>query len=262
MLFQEGKEAYRQGKERYLSQYWNLVTLIMLALFVVSGVLWFIGHLMIVSGVKEASAKKLDYRSILLSNAFFAFGMVLAFFHISNSFQVNSMLGPLQLSLVKMVRDIAKFLFLFLLLFLAFAWAERKVYSSYVHARTKFVANTTHKFAKWVFIAFRDAIMSYWGYTIHYYFCGARSKGFVTLRDVPKLLFSDKIGQAKSVGFRCYSAVWRTESWISSRYLDHLDITSSSHLFEEEIIINPGLPRVWTGSRVSRQIRWDPKLRD
>ena len=60
MLFQEGKEAYRQGKERYLSQYWNLVTLIMLALFVVSGVLWFIGHLMIVSGVKEASAKKLD----------------------------------------------------------------------------------------------------------------------------------------------------------------------------------------------------------
>ena len=149
MLFQEAKEAYRQGKERYLSQYWNLVTLIMLALFVVSGVLWFIGHLMIVSGVKEASAKKLDYRSILLSNAFFAFGMVLAFFHISNSFQVNSMLGPLQLSLVKMVRDIVKFLFLFLLLFLAFAWAERKVYSGYVHARTTFVANTTtHKFSK------------------------------------------------------------------------------------------------------------------
>ena len=111
MLYQEAKEAYRQGKERYLSQYWNLVTLMMLALFVVSGVLWFIGHLMIVSGVKEASAKKLDYRSILLSNAFFAFGMVLAFFHISNSFQVNSMLGPLQLSLVKMVRDIVKFFF-------------------------------------------------------------------------------------------------------------------------------------------------------
>ena len=49
--------------------------------------------------------------------------------------------------------------------------------------------------------------MSYWGYTIHYYFCGARSKGFVTLRDVPKLLFSDKIEQVKSVGFRCYSAI-------------------------------------------------------
>ena len=153
MLFQEGKEAYRQGKERYLSQYWNLVTLIMLGLFVISGVLWFIEQLIVVSGVKEAasvsSAKALEYRLILLSNAFFAFGTILAFFQISNSLQVNSMLGPLQLSLVKMVRDIAKFLFLFLLLFLAFAWAERKVYSGYVHARTTFVANTsTHKFSK------------------------------------------------------------------------------------------------------------------
>ena len=158
MLFQEGKEAYRQGKERYLSQYWNLVTLIMLGLFVISGVLWFIEQLIVVSGVKEAasvssafgaSAKGLEYRLILLSNAFFAFGMILAFFQISNSLQVNSMLGPLQLCLVKMVRDIAKFLFLFLLLFLAFAWAERKVYSGYVHARTTFVANTTtHKFSK------------------------------------------------------------------------------------------------------------------
>ena len=165
MLFQEGKEAYRQGKERYLSQYWNLVTLIMLGLFVISGVLWFIEKLLVVSGVKEAasvsSAKALEYRLILLSNAFFAFGTILTFFQISNSLQVNSMLGPLQLSLVKMVRDIAKFLFLFLLLFLAFAWAERKVYSGYVHARTTFVANTTtHKFSKWVFIALRDAIMS------------------------------------------------------------------------------------------------------
>ena len=154
MLFQEAKEAYRQGKERYLSQYWNLVTLIMLGLFVISGVLWFIERLLVVSGVKEAasvsSAKALEYRLILLSNAFFAFGTILAFFQISNSLQVNSMLGPLQLCLVKMVRDIAKFLFLFLLLFLAFAWAERKVYSSYVHARTKFVANTTHKFAKYL----------------------------------------------------------------------------------------------------------------
>ena len=158
MLFQEGKEAYRQGKERYLSQYWNLVTLIMLGLFVISGVLWYIEQLIVVSGVKEAAAvssafgasgKGLEYRLILLSNAFFAFGMILAFFQISNSLQVNSMLGPLQLSLVKMVRDIAKFLFLFLLLFLAFAWAERKVYSGYVQARTTFVANTTrHKFSK------------------------------------------------------------------------------------------------------------------
>ena len=40
-----------------------------------------------------------------------------------------------------------------------------------------------------------------------FYFGGARSKGFATLRNVSKLQFSDKIGHAKSVGFRYYSAI-------------------------------------------------------
>ena len=40
-------------------------------------------------------------------------------------------------------------------------------------------------------------------YTLSYfYFGGARSKGFATLRNVSKLQFFDKIGHAKSVGFR------------------------------------------------------------
>ena len=40
-----------------------------------------------------------------------------------------------------------------------------------------------------------------------FYFGGARSKGFATLRNVPKLPFFDKIGHAKSVGFRFYSII-------------------------------------------------------
>ena len=39
------------------------------------------------------------------------------------------------------------------------------------------------------------------------YFGGARSKGFATLRNVSKLPFFAKIGHAKSVGFRIYSAI-------------------------------------------------------
>ena len=159
MLFQEAKEAYRQGKERYFSQYWNLVTLFMLGLFVASGVLWLVGYFITVAGKKTwaipinqafgTSATEVPYRLILLSNAFFSVGMVTSFFHASNSFQVSSVLGPLQLSLVSMIRDIIKFLFLFLMLFLAFAFAERKVYSQYVQAREAFVGNETeHKFAK------------------------------------------------------------------------------------------------------------------
>ena len=54
---------------------------------------------------------------------------------------------------------------------------------------------------------------------LFYYFGGARSKGFATLRNVPKLPFFAKIGHAESVGFRIYSVIWRSESRISSRYL-------------------------------------------
>ena len=61
-----------------------------------------------------------------------------------------------------------------------------------------------------------------------YYFGRARSKGFATLRKVSKLHFFDKIGQAKSVGFRFYSAIWRTEGRVSSRYLE---ITSISLIY-------------------------------
>ena len=159
MLLQEAKEAWRQGKERYLSQYWNFVTLFMLGMFVISGVLWLAGFFLAVTGkgtwtipisdVFGVSAKESAFRLILLSNAFFSIGLVFSFINASNSFQVNSVLGPLQLSLVKMIKDIAKFLFLFLLLFLAFGWAERKVYSQYVQAREVFVGNATeHEFAK------------------------------------------------------------------------------------------------------------------
>ena len=43
--------------------------------------------------------------------------------------------------------------------------------------------------------------------SVPFYFGGARSKGFATLRNVSKLTFFDKIGHAKSVGFRFYSAI-------------------------------------------------------
>ena len=67
------------------------------------------------------------------------------------------------------------------------------------------------------FSAFRMGAYSRWGLirgwalirinTVSCYFGGARSKGFATLRNVSKLQFFDKIGHAKFVGFRFYSAL-------------------------------------------------------
>ena len=75
-----------------------------------------------------------------------------------------------------------------------------------------------------------------------------------------KLTFFDKIGDAKSVGFRFYSAIWRSKSRISPRYLE---ITSISLIFprKKELLswLSWGLNRL---TCVTRQIRGDFKLRD
>ena len=96
------------------------------------------------------------------------------------------------------------------------------------------------------------------------YFGGARSKGFAMLRNVSKLPFFDKIGQAKSVGFRFYSAIWRSESRISSRYLEITSISlihSLTFSRKKELLfwLSRDLNRL---TCVTRQIRGDFKLRN
>ena len=108
-----------------------------------------------------------------------------------------------------------------------------------------------------------DALLWVWGLYI-YYFGGARSKGFATLRNVSKLPFFDKIGHAKSVGFRFFSAIWRSESRISSRYLEItliILIYSLNFSRKKELLfwLSWGLNRL---TCVTHRIRGDSKLRD
>ena len=73
-----------------------------------------------------------------------------------------------------------------------------------------------------------------------------------------------RIGHAESVGFRFYSAIWRSESRISWRYLE---ITSISLIYsltfsrKKELLfwLSRGLNRL---TCVTHQIRGDSKLRD
>ena len=76
--------------------------------------------------------------------------------------------------------------------------------------------------------------------------------------------FWDKIGHSKSVGFRFYSAIWRSESRISSRYLEITSISliySLTYSRKKELLfwLSRGLNRL---TCVTRQIRGDSKLRD
>ena len=54
---------------------------------------------------------------------------------------MNSVLGPLQLSLYRMLRDVLKFLVFFLAIFVAFVMGVRNLYSYYSSIQSEIVAN-------------------------------------------------------------------------------------------------------------------------
>ncbi|KAK3700087.1 hypothetical protein QZH41_015042 [Actinostola sp. cb2023] len=165
MIFEEVKEYVRQGGQRYFSQWWNIVTIVMLALFVLAGLLWFMGHNAIhashavshsfhneyLTDVFGQISQEWAFKFLLLSNTFYSMAFILSFLHISNTLQVNSTIGPLHLSLVQMCADVSKFLLLFSMLYFAFGLALRKVYSQYVLISSIPYLNSTspavHKFA-------------------------------------------------------------------------------------------------------------------
>ena len=76
--------------------------------------------------------------------------------------------------------------------------------------------------------------------------------------------FWDKIGHVKSVGLQFYSAIWRSESRISSRCLEITSISliySLTYSRKKELLfwLSRGLSRL---TSVARQIRGDSKLKD
>ena len=79
--------------------------------------------------------------------------IVVSFFHALNAFQLNSYLGPLQLSLYKLFGDVLKFLLFFGMIFLSFGLGIRRLYSHYLVTQRHFVqknetAAEKHEFAE------------------------------------------------------------------------------------------------------------------
>ena len=70
--------------------------------------------------------------AFIAADAIYSTASVLAYFHLAHIFQVNSVLGPLQLSLYRMLKDVLKFLAIFFLLYIAFATGVINTYSYYV----------------------------------------------------------------------------------------------------------------------------------
>ena len=130
LCLQESLEAHRQGVYFYLSKWWNVVDTLIVVNFVVSYAVWLLAWV---------HYKKWEPRkpSFIVADVLYASASVVAYFHLTHIFQVDSVLGPLQLSLYKMLKDVGRFLFIFLVLYISFVTGVVKVYSYYVASQTK-----------------------------------------------------------------------------------------------------------------------------
>ena len=96
--------------------------------------------------------------SFILSALIYASACVVAFFHLGRFFQVSSTLGPMQLCLFNMLKDVINFLAIISVLFFAFSTGLTKIYSYYIQSEKELQIqdkeniaihyNTKHSYAK------------------------------------------------------------------------------------------------------------------
>lgn len=130
LFFQEIWEALTQGCRLYFTKWWNIVDIVTLLTFLMAYTVWIVAWA--IYGEWQPREKPFIVADVLYASA-----AVMAFFHLTHYFQVNSTLGPLQLSLYRMLKDVLKFLLIFLMLYIAFATGVVKVYSYYVASQIK-----------------------------------------------------------------------------------------------------------------------------
>ncbi|XP_044181648.1 short transient receptor potential channel 7-like [Acropora millepora] len=133
-LVQEVVAVSREGFHVYKSKWWNVVDSLIILAFVVSYVIWYSGNKWNPENV-----------TFVVADVIFSSAIVMSFFHLTHIFQVNSVLGPLQLSLYRMLNDVFHFLLLFLVLYLSFATGLAKIYRYYVASQLELKKrNETH----------------------------------------------------------------------------------------------------------------------
>ena len=115
----------RQGTCFFFSKWWNVVGAFAVLFFVSAYIIWF-------SASAHYGGWKPRKGSFVIADVVFGSATILTYFHFTYVFLVSSVLGPLQMSLYKMLKDVLKFLLIFLLLLIAFTNGVAKVYTYYV----------------------------------------------------------------------------------------------------------------------------------
>uniref|UniRef100_H3A1P8 Transient receptor potential cation channel, subfamily C, member 7b n=1 Tax=Latimeria chalumnae TaxID=7897 RepID=H3A1P8_LATCH len=162
MIWSECKEIWEEGPREYVLHLWNLLDFGMLSIFVASftarfmaflkareaqqyvdqnhvpvhysgGMLKFLWCLFL--GLISARNRWLPSDPQIISEGLYAIAVVLSFSRIAYILPANESFGPLQISLGRTVKDIFKFMVIFIMVFVAFMIGMFNLYSYYLGAK-------------------------------------------------------------------------------------------------------------------------------
>ncbi|XP_030416032.1 short transient receptor potential channel 6 isoform X4 [Gopherus evgoodei] len=171
MIWSECKEIWSQGPKEYLFELWNMLDFGMLAIFAASFIARFMAfwHASRAQGIADANPgapldSKTQYYTFarinwdpsdpqIISEGLYAIAVVLSFSRIAYILPANESFGPLQISLGRTVKDIFKFMVIFIMVFVAFMIGMFNLYSYYRGAKQNEAFTTVEESFKTLFWA-------------------------------------------------------------------------------------------------------------
>ncbi|XP_068174210.1 short transient receptor potential channel 4b isoform X2 [Antennarius striatus] len=128
-IWTEIKQMWASGFQDYLDDWWNLMDFIMNSLYLATISLKIVAYTKY-SGQKPRGSWEM-WHPTLVAEALFAIANIFSSLRLICLFTANSHLGPLQISLGRMLLDILKFLFIYCLVLIAFANGLNQLYFYY-----------------------------------------------------------------------------------------------------------------------------------
>ncbi|XP_061608345.1 short transient receptor potential channel 4-like isoform X1 [Phyllopteryx taeniolatus] len=128
-IWAEIKQMWDGGFQEYVHDWWNLMDFVMNSLYLATISLKIVAYTKY-SGSKPRNQWEM-WHPTLVAEAVFAIANIFSSLRLISLFTANSHLGPLQISLGRMLLDILKFLFIYCLVLLAFANGLNQLYFYY-----------------------------------------------------------------------------------------------------------------------------------
>ncbi|XP_075055126.1 short transient receptor potential channel 4 isoform X2 [Mixophyes fleayi] len=130
IIWAEIKQMWDGGLQDYMHDWWNLMDFVMNSLYLATISLKIVAY----SKYSTVLCPRHDWdmwHPTLVAEALFAIANIFSSLRLISLFTANSHLGPLQISLGRMLLDILKFLFIYCLVLLAFANGLNQLYFNY-----------------------------------------------------------------------------------------------------------------------------------